>query len=187
MNENIKVIKDLLPKDFCRAFHNFFMEPVFPWYFNPKTSYVEDDKAYLVNHDSIFQFTHNVYHYDKGASDFFHMHFPQFFKILGEKCNEVPDNILRVKANLVPKQIATKEQIEQQIHNDWPDDQGVTAIYYVNETDGDTVLLNDDKSEMFRYTPVPNSLLIFPSNIKHYGEPPRKHQRRIVINIVTHK
>lgn len=58
----------------------------------------------------------------------------------------------------------------------------ISAVYYVNDSDGDTCLFYPN--EIVRIKPKKGSLLIFPSNIKHTSSNPTKNYERIVINFV---
>ena len=51
-----------------------------------------------------------------------------------------------------------------------------TSVYYVNDSDGDTVI--GDK----RVSPKANRVVIFDGDIIHYGHSPCKHNNRIIIN-----
>lgn len=55
----------------------------------------------------------------------------------------------------------------------------ITTIYYVNDSDGDTVLYN---REMVHIEPRANRLLIFDGLTMHTGHTPMKQNRRILIN-----
>ena len=63
----------------------------------------------------------------------------------------------------------------------------VTCIYYVNDSDGDTVIYNEKReskkyTEMTRVSPTKNRLLIFDGDLFHTGHSPVKHRNRILIN-----
>ena len=63
----------------------------------------------------------------------------------------------------------------------------LTCIYYVNDSDGDTVIFNErQKSEEYTIaesiTPKKNRLLVFDGDIYHTGHSPKKHRNRILIN-----
>jgi hypothetical protein len=63
----------------------------------------------------------------------------------------------------------------------------VVAIYYVNNSDGDTVFFDksgDGLQELMRVTPKANTLVCFDGGIYHAAEPPRKSPMRIVVNTV---
>lgn len=61
-------------------------------------------------------------------------------------------------------------------------DDFVSAIYYVKDADGDTVLFYPD--ETVRVTPKQGRILVFPSHLKHASSSPMVSHDRIVINMV---
>ena len=58
-----------------------------------------------------------------------------------------------------------------------------TAIYYVEDSDGDTILYDCETKEIFRCSPQKNRCLVFKSNVLHSGSLPTQHNLRRVINI----
>jgi len=62
-------------------------------------------------------------------------------------------------------------------------DNWYTAVYYLGESDGDTVFFEDDETTI-KHTQKfePNSASVFSGSIKHSGSLPRMHPKRIVLN-----
>ena len=56
-------------------------------------------------------------------------------------------------------------------------------LYYVNESDGDTLFFDDDGKLLKRVTPKKGRLVYFNGAIYHAGSNPIKYRERIVINI----
>ena len=56
-------------------------------------------------------------------------------------------------------------------------------LYYVNESDGDTLFFDDDGKLLKRVTPKKGRLVYFNGAIYHAGSNPIKYKERIVINI----
>ena len=73
-----------------------------------------------------------------------------------------------------PKQVIYDQHTDFDIDN-------MATILYMNETDGDTIFYKENK-EINRFTPVPNTLLIFSGNIMHTGCSPLKNNQRILLN-----
>lgn len=58
-----------------------------------------------------------------------------------------------------------------------------TAVYYLGNSDGDTVFFEDDEKTIKHIEQFEsNSAIVFNGNIKHSGSLPRKHSRRIILN-----
>jgi len=81
-------------------------------------------------------------------------------------------------------------------HVDFPYIKHNSAIFYINDSDGDTILYNeecpvgskeqltlDDLTECKRITPKANRLLLFEGNYWHTGESPVDHARRVIFNM----
>jgi len=94
---------------------------------------------------------------------------------------------------------------ERQVHDHHVDmgHKHNSAIFYINDSDGDTILYNeecpvntasthdpsvkrpklDDLTECVRIRPRANRLVIFEGNYWHTGESPLDHARRVIINM----
>ena len=97
------------------------------------------------------------------------------------------DFILRARADMVTW---SKDRYIHPAHSDFSDP-NIASVFYVNETDGDTILYNikpDDApkdkvlKEYKRVSPKPNRLLIFDGSLLHTGSNPTKYKNRILIN-----
>lgn len=119
---------------------------------------------------------------------------PPFFQKLNQIYNGQPINIIGIVANLLfpNDSLIGKSDIP---HADNTTKNGYTAIYYINDCDGDTVLYNElapegvpdnqlvkyDVTEMVRITPKKNRMVIF--NNRHYHSAPSSASKaRFVIN-----
>ena len=58
-----------------------------------------------------------------------------------------------------------------------------SCIYYVNESDGNTLLKDPVEGHGFmQVEPKANRLLVFDGSIEHTGHSPSEHKQRILIN-----
>ena len=81
---------------------------------------------------------------------------------------------------------AEKQKLESEIHLDFDDNtlKRTNFLYYVNDSDGDTILYEDDKKTVLtRVSPKKNRLLLFSGDIPHCSSSPTKNLKRVVINI----
>jgi hypothetical protein len=62
-------------------------------------------------------------------------------------------------------------------------DEQVTAIYYVNDSDGDTFFFDDDGKVVKRITPKKGTLVMWKGKVFHAKSSPVKTTARVVINI----
>ena len=97
------------------------------------------------------------------------------------------DLIWRARADMVTW---SKEDFIHPAHIDFPFP-NTASIFYVNESDGDTIFYNvkrtdvanyKDLKEYDRVSPKANRLVIFDGDLLHTGCSPTKHKNRILIN-----
>jgi hypothetical protein len=69
-------------------------------------------------------------------------------------------------------------------HIDYPDPIAWVLVYYVNDSDGDTVFYDlDHKTEIFRCQYKKGRAVLFPANIHHKAEAPKNSPLRISIGV----
>lgn len=143
----------LSDEDFLQV-RNVFFDESFPWYYN--------DNVVDMNDVDNFQFTHTFYGQELIP-----------LKPLLEKLNSL--SLIRIKANLLTR---THKHIEHGMHVDVHDPKITTAVYYLNTNNGYTVFENGQKV----YSKE-NTLVTFPSQMKHSGASCTDEKVRIVLNI----
>lgn len=150
----------------------------FPWYFNVNTVGNDEGKiSHNKNYDG-FQFVHGLYHNHVPTSMFF-------------------DNIVlpltsfrelqfafyqRIKLNLNLK--SHSEYIHLPIHIDSKIPSFTSMIYYVNDSDGDTLFFDKQNNIIERVTPEKGKVIWFKSNISHAAQNPVKNSKRVIVNFV---
>jgi len=85
---------------------------------------------------------------------------------------------LRVRADMT---LYNPNGYQHAYHVDSEEDHMV-CIYYVNDSDGDTLIRQDEFHEVWHVPPRANRLLIFHGKYYHTGHSPVKHKSRILIN-----
>ena len=155
----------------------------FGWYYNHTTAYEEKKLS------DTFQFTHKFYDEIYNAASYYYQNALELFQSINIKYKK----FLRIKANFtVPSlNLGTKHQlIHRDIENEHITNKKYptykqrlsTFLYYVNDSDGDTIFYDDNKKEIKKFKPKKGTGLIFKSNILHAGSNPVKYDKRIVIN-----
>jgi hypothetical protein len=105
-----------------------------------------------------------------------------------EKIKEIfkVNRFLRMKANLLTQCSFSNDDFYNTPHLDRTDgEKFFTAIYYVNNSDGDTFFFDKVNNEFIiskRVEPKKGRLIIFDGNIYHTGRHPKNSFKRIVIN-----
>jgi hypothetical protein len=100
------------------------------------------------------------------------------------KLKEKIKGIVRIKANLNSQNSLTNPV--DNIHQDIiADGNFMSLLYYVMDSDGDTLFFDDDKKTVVdRITPQENKAVWFDSKTWHCSSPPIENKRRVVINFI---
>lgn len=179
------IIQNILPDSLKKHIYNSFNSHDTPWYFNETINYPSEEEI------GTYQFTHKLFENNAEISSLFPIarNIIYFFE---KETNIRVKGIHRVKANLTTKQNLNDTQIEKLKHQDVqidfqepPYENFLSLIYYVNDSDGDTIIYADGGEEEERITPQANTLLYFNSSKWHAGLFPTQHKKRIVINFIV--
>ena len=156
----------------------------FPWYLSTSDNNMSVDKHVYDKHKDANTFesaslTNVLYINNKPNSP----NFPDAAKILEQfsiRTNTQVRRLYRIKANLDLRSPRTEDQYNtKHIDGDYAH---LVMIYYVNNSDGCTILFDQDGNITHRVVPVRGNCLVFPGNVYHAGQPPIKTNKRIVIN-----
>lgn len=165
----------------------------FPWYYGSSTCDPNVRDGICVNNRTkeCAQFTHTFYSDGKITSDYYSL-VEQFLPVLEERfTRNFKDSIIRIKANLILNNPSYPNTFYNTPHID--DYSNVeTALYYINDSDGDTVIFNENTNknnltEFSRVSPKKGKLALFDSSHFHASTPPITAKHRAVINFVFRK
>ena len=201
--EEIFVIKDLVPSSFQDNIINHMSgENSFPWYtidrIGHKDYFNKDDVSVYI--DTKVSDYGGLYHlvFDEGISRSNDFHF--FIKILESYCDVMKktiSNIHRIRIRYthpIPEHTVEKYAAPHIDFNSETD--FTTLVYYVNDSDGDTILfskkhiagedydpiIKEPLFEVYRHTPKKGEAIIFNGHRYHAGNYPIQTSKRIVIN-----
>ena len=189
-----KVIDNFLSKKQHEQILKTFTGDHFPWYLQPNNSTTKikttkDMKKIYKNILEGTQLTHLFYAYkdlgqgeNKINSPYFKI-VESFTKIFLKKYKIKTMEIFRSKVNLQLKLSNGKKHNYNTPHKDFENpyfDHNV-LLYYVNDSDGDTVFFKGTKI-VKKVSPKANRLIVFDGNILHTGSHPSKSSQRIVMN-----
>tara|TARA_R100001440_G_scaffold69850_1_gene91925 strand:- start:531 stop:1088 length:558 start_codon:yes stop_codon:yes gene_type:complete len=174
-----KIIDNFINKSYFEELQQALQGDEFPWYYNNNISLLDKEDTTFSN----YGFTHWLYN-DYGVTDSQVAHFvrPLTSQILdATECNK----ILRVRADMVTW---SPNNFLHNAHQDFSFPHKA-SVFYINESDGDTVFYNVTKNQynrnckiQKRVSPKPNRLVIFDGDLMHSGHSPTKYKRRIIIN-----
>jgi Rps23 Pro-64 3,4-dihydroxylase Tpa1-like proline 4-hydroxylase len=151
----------------------------FPWFYNEFATNYQNNSS-----ENTFQFVHIFYVSGKINSDKYQLiqTIMWFFeKETGIKIKSID----RVKANLTTRYNMTIKDKLDAVHKDLNDNNFLSLIYYVNDSDGDTLIYDEEGKVTHKILPQANSLIYFKSNTEHAGIFPLINKKRIVINFVV--
>jgi hypothetical protein len=106
-------------------------------------------------------------------------------KAFEKETNYTIKKVDRIKINLSTQRYVSEEDVKKTIHRDWFEDNTnhISMIYYVNDSDGDTLIHHED-GYIEQCSPKAGNAVWFESKLLHYGRIPLSHPNRIVINFV---
>jgi hypothetical protein len=157
----------------------------FPWYYRscsvnldnyepPITDNVKD-KPFMLH-----QFYNQMLDYPISSNWWYLMY--SFVNKVESVIDQEIKGIQRVKTNLTTPDNFSEDTYSYP-HTDSQQRNFYTALYYVNDSDGDTLFFTDGEIDT-RVTPTANTLVVFPSNRIHALANGQTSEKRIVINAV---
>ncbi len=193
----IEIHDNFLSYDFADKIENLLMGYQFGWYVHSSTTLQPNEKWDTKNTINNSQLVHLFYFTEDDGSTFFAdgiensdcSYIYSMMDILNTK-TFWKDNIrlIKAKANLNFPMTNYTDDNHQPIHSDVesiPNEKGCKSLlYYVNDSDGDTIFFDDKLNVTTRISPKRNRAIIFDSHILHTGSNPIKNQMRAVINLI---
>ena len=166
----IEVYDDILPKKMSDAIEKLVLSGSnIPLYYTPN---VAKSKSKVFNPafgDTFYDPLRNIF------KPYSHMFLEVVYR-LGNALNMGIEIILqgRIFVHLPSPNPGLDEK-----HIDTPDDHYV-CLYYINDSEGDTVIFNDNGEEIERITPKKGRIVFFDGSIKHCSSSPTKTHRAVV-------
>ena len=188
-NPNIIHLDNILHINDQTIIETEMTDPSFKWSWNKVTSKVEDFPEALPIRDSGQMVAPAIGGLESKYAD-------MVVKALIKNANMPIDTVVRAKANMLFPQPHGNRKDFHMPHTDkeipWNvNSDHVTALYYVNDADGDTYFFNKKYGEELRdmhvidqMSPKKGRIVIFNSNQYHCSSSPVDSDKRIVINIV---
>jgi len=195
MNDIIEV-DNIIPLDYQNHLLDTFTGWEFPWVLNKNI--VSGDECFKNMSNNPPGFNHFFYEKSAPVSNFFQLVYPLVLSITSQA--KLPFNRLyRMRANLtLANQKADSDMLMPHIdsfHPHW------NAIYYVNDSDGDTIIFNETNDDFdpgqkdidkiksgdftikHRITPKKGKLIAFPGKYYHTASFCKEADYRCLINI----
>jgi len=189
---NATVADDFLTPAAADAIERYFLSHQFPWYYYANVNYGTPPPP---EHRAAFHGDPRFRDADGFASLIFptpdatapaFLHAKNVLEAFVNKFQVVPQRLLRIKANLLVRS-AEPAPLPFTPHVDVPQPHWA-MIYYVNDSDGDTVFLDkqhpnwQDAAVIDRVSPRKGRAVLFDGRHFHCGTRPSGHDVRIVLN-----
>ena len=188
------IIQNAVPIEFQETLKEVFFQYNFPWFFNDNSKATYD--APESSKSDMHQFTH-VFFTENRINSVFYEQISPILNYFTDQTKLKIKNIFRIKANLLTKMELSKEEhvscyhrdmgsydikdtSQNESHKNW-----VSFIYYVYDSDGDTLIFDKDLNIVESIEPKQGTIGWFKSTEIHTATPPKNHGSRIVINFVV--
>lgn len=180
----IKVIDNALPQLLADKLFEITHSSDFPWFLTRDVYKVITEDSNTVN---TIQMGHTIF--DSDSDD--PVHNPNLWLVCLEALGliiKTTPNPLMVKFNLLLNNSNMSEGKYNTPHVDNALKNSLSIIYYVNDSDGDTIIFNETDTPFTikqRITPKKNRAVIFDSAYYHTSSNPIKNEHRVVMNTTT--
>jgi hypothetical protein len=185
----MEIIENFLPKPYHDKLYSVLMGQTFPWFYNHGTAYLNDDGGSKLDSNTldVKQFTHAFYK-ENQYSNYYNLIHPIIILLEQKFDREFESRLIRAKANLMIKHSNYPKDFYTIPHKDHLGEIE-SFLYYVNDSDGDTLIFNEKDRESTltvnsRISPVHGKSVLFDSSYFHSSTPPTEHNERVVLNFV---
>ena len=183
-----------IDKEYADILAELMLGSDFDWYWNQATI-IGGDYGTVINSKTkdTPQFTHTIFVDGKPKSSYYHF-FSEMLGIIEKESNSKIKKIIRIKANLMVGDACYPEGFYNGAHIDYKGNNLLSFVYYVNDSDGDTILFDTyvdgnpyNETELKgidRQTPTGGMGILFDSQRIHTSTSPKLSERRVIINYV---
>jgi len=179
MGKFIEVYDDIISQNLQNKIENFVFSSKINWGFNKNISNVPKVKS--------IGFANSFYSIDPANSTNFDTCF-FFFQILYSLALKKEINIINVLGGrifLQPPSINPRPLLEaKHTDTDYPH---LVCLYYVNDSDGDTLFFDNNGNEIKKVSPKKGRIVFFEGSISHCGSEPSKLRSIINFNFIGEK
>ena len=169
----MKSVFNTLPEPIVNQLEGLTTNPRFPWYWLDDTTYTTS------NHDNDIKahsFSHQIINEYEPCSEQTGL-FESALYCIADKCDARVEDIYRVRLGLC----YPDGMLHHAPHTDYDFDH-TTALYYINEADGDTFFFDKDHKIIHRETPLKGKMIIFDGKDIHASSSPTQGIR-IAMNV----
>lgn len=173
-----EIIDNLLTESYLRDLQNYFLSQRGEWNYNDNLT---GDESYAVL--GSFGLTMRL-HWNQTFVDSYAatlskaLIFTALDKVI--EITNIPHLVVRARADMT---LYNPLNHRHELHTDYPYEH-TTAIFYLNTSDGNTLLYDREGKELLtEVEPIENRLLVFDGLLQHTGHSPSNHKSRTLLNI----
>lgn len=182
-----KIYDNILPKSVVNNAENILTSNQFPWFLSLKTVYrpggfSDTNQHYNQKYKDKCSFKHSFTLGEPPSV------FSEYYKFAKHLLDQIVSSIgikkyllLRARANYTYPLPINEPEIPLIPHTDRQYNHTV-ILYYVSDSDGDTVFLDNNNNIITTIKPAKGRFIVFDGTILHTNYFPKFHDKRIVIN-----
>ena len=168
----IEIYDNFLPKALEDSYEKDIISQSYPFIYSPNLTSLESNNKYSPAFSVAFL--------ERPLNPFYPKSNPHYFnQILYYLGIKLKINIIDIYRTRPYIQIPTINTTPNEIHIDNPYPH-LSCVYYINDSDGDTIFFDDEENEIRRISPKKGKCVFFNGSIKHCSSPPSKTHRGIV-------
>jgi hypothetical protein len=191
MQNDYLILDNVIPNTTQQRLFNIATSPTFNWNIRRNSSYTGDSSipSFWSANDTI-GYTNVIYANGEIINDKMMAWCLQILDSSLDKAGVELDELIRIQANLLYRHVSPhyKEGMWTTAHVDQQYNHNV-LLYYINDSDGDTVLFNEKRGDEFdhfteleRVKPKAGSAILFDGRYFHSASNPINNNKRLVIN-----
>ena len=174
------LIIDNTPKDLADEYESKVLEKSFTWTYNKSTVGTERNYVAHKKENIVPVMTHSVVEYGEIVSNFWNLTKELLRSVQQQSKRIVIEEVSNCRLNL---QLQTgREGFHTGIHIDGWVSMNITALYYVNDSDGDTYFFDNDTKTISKVSPKKGRWVFFSNKQLHAGSCPVHNKQRILVN-----
>lgn len=183
--KNIHVIENIIPVEQQDLLEKQLLGNQFPLFLNTKSAHIDEETGFWdINTKESVRLNHCFVTEGKLVSNEWGLIESLALAIVNKI--GIPPKMSSCKLNVNFPVVDFSENHYYPPHYDTAD-KGIVAVYYVNDSDGDTLFMSNEKKDgaypiIYSFTPKKGTLVYFPENQLHANKPPRNTPARCVIN-----
>jgi len=201
-SKDIIVLDNVVPQEMADKFETIVTDGYFPWYLirDIHAHKLTDESNYRIVYDentvNTIQLGHDVFNKENVDKEINSSIYNEVSVICDHCCEQfdIRPQYLSQRLNMLGQNLSIKEGKYNTPHIDSRFSDSYSMLYYVNDSDGDTIIFNETIDEKNKkrpekltikktITPKKNRAVLFIGNYFHTSTNPTNNDKRIVLNV----